>query len=305
MAAIDAAMLSVTRPEVDEMIVEGRWGARELLSEKTALTRAVVVIVILTNTVNVLGPIIVSQQALPQFGLRGLSVISILLALGTMVFSEIIPKAIGTHYAPYISRVAAPAIRLLQILLFPLVMALEWVSGLFTTGTRHIGTEEQIRSLTRIGRRAGYIEHNEGQIIHRAFTLNDKTAREIMTPMADVVMICHTASLADAVNTVRETSYSRFPVVGQCSDDIRGMLLRNELLEAVIDQRSEEFVEAICRDVLLVDASMLSDRLLMMFRTRQSHFAVVRDLDRTIGIVTLKDVLEELIGDIDDEKTSP
>lgn len=302
MAAIDAAALSVTRPEVDEMIVAGRWGAKELRTVKQELTRAVVVIVILTNTVNILGPIIVSQQAFTQFGMQGLSVVTILLALGTMVFSEIIPKAIGTHYAPIISRLSAPVICGLQIVLLPLVVSLECISGLFTTGTRYIGTEEQIRSLTKIGRQAGYIEHDEGQMIHRAFTLNDRTASEIMTPLRNVVSVDHTATLGEAVKLVRGTNYSRFPVFGENANDIQGMILRSELLEAVIDQHVDHIVQTVSREVLMVDVSIPSDRLLILFRERQSHFAIVREKNTTVGVVTLKDVLEELVGEIKDEK---
>ncbi len=301
MAAIDAAVLSVTRPEVDEMIVGGHWGARELRSIQHELTRAVVVIVILTNTINILGPIIVSQQASANFGLQGLTVVTILMVVGTMMFSEIIPKAIGTHYAPVIGRLSAPVIRFLQFVLWPFVVSLEWISSLFTSGTRHIGTEAQIRSLTTIGRKAGYIEHDEGQMIHRAFTLNDRTASEIMTPLAGVTSLPGTATLDDAIKQVRASNFSRFPVFGKDANDIQGMALRNELFEAMIDHQLDCTVQSISRPALIVDAKTPSDRLLLLFQMRQSHLAIVREQNRTIGIVTLEDVLEELVGEIEDE----
>src|SRR5210317_709933 len=95
MAAVDAAMLSVTRPEISELVAANKWGAKRLQSTKASLTRSVVVIVILTNTVNVLGPILVSQQAVTSFGPEALAMAAIALALGTIVFSEILPKALG------------------------------------------------------------------------------------------------------------------------------------------------------------------------------------------------------------------
>ncbi len=186
MAAVDAAVLSVTRPEIDELMVRGKWGSRRLDQVKRTLTQSVVVVVIASNTINVLGPILVSGQAFTLYGAKGIAIITAVLTLGTIVFSEIVPKALGAHYAPLIARVSAPAILIGRYLLYPLVVSFAWLSNQFTKGTRSFGTEEQIRSLVRMGHRAGYIESDEGQMIHRAFILNDKTAAEIMTPVSRV-----------------------------------------------------------------------------------------------------------------------
>ena len=183
MAAVDAAMMSVTEPEIHELLGKGRRGARQLQAAHRQLTRTVVVVVILTNLINVVGPIIVSQQAVSLFGTDVLTWITITLTLGTIVCSEIIPKSLGNRYATLIGRYAAAPVRGVQLLLFPLVVLLDWFSGLFTRGTRRIGTEEQIRSLTNLGRKAGYIEKDEGRLIHRAFILNDRMAADIMTPL--------------------------------------------------------------------------------------------------------------------------
>ena len=154
MAAVDAAVLSVTRPEIEVMITEQQWGARRLSRVKKEISRSVVVIVIVTNTINVLGPILVSRQAFDTYGNQSIAIITAVLTVGTIICSEIIPKAIGTHYAPFISRVASPFIQIGRVLLYPLVMVFAWISDQFTKGTRHIGTEEQIRSLVRIGHTA-------------------------------------------------------------------------------------------------------------------------------------------------------
>ncbi len=184
MAAVDAAVLSVTRPEIDVMMQKSQWGSRRLSVVKHEITRSVVVIVIATNTINVLGPILVSRQAFDTLGDSSIVIITAILTVGTIVFSEIVPKALGTHYAPLIARISAPFILMGRTVLYPLVVVFSWLSSQFTKGTRHIGTEEQIRSLVRIGHRSGYIEGDEGDLIQRAFLLNDRTAGEIMTPIA-------------------------------------------------------------------------------------------------------------------------
>ncbi len=94
-AAVDAAVLSVSRPEVEVLVEQRKSGARRLRSVKQQLTQSVVVIVIVTNTINVLGPILVSREAQTLYGVEGIAAITVVLALGTMVFSEIIPKSLG------------------------------------------------------------------------------------------------------------------------------------------------------------------------------------------------------------------
>jgi CBS domain containing-hemolysin-like protein len=261
----------------------------------------VVVIVILTNTINVLGPILVSRQAFDLYGAESIVAITAVLALGTIVFSEIVPKALGAHYAPLIARVSAPAILIGRYLLYPLVIGFAWLSKQFTKGTRHIGTEEQIRSLVRIGHLAGYIESDEGQLIHRAFVLNDKTAGEIMTPLNRVKALGAGFTIQQAVAEICRSEYSRYPVFGQSIDDIQGLVLSRDVLKATID-RSSELLSSITRSAVIVDAQIKSDKLLTLFRDQHVHLAIVQDLGKTVGVVTLEDVLEELVGEIEDEK---
>ena len=301
MAAIDAAILSVTRPEIDVLVREGEWGARRLSRIKHELAKSVVVIVILTNTINVLGPILVSQVAFGLYGTQSVAAITLVLTLGTIVFSEIIPKALGAHYAPLIARLAAPAILAGRYLLFPLVISFAWLSKQFTRGTRQIGTEDQIRSLVRIGHRAGYIKSDEGQLIHRAFILNDKTAGEIMTPLRLVKALGADYTVKQAAAEISRSEYSRYPVFGRSTDDIQGVALSRDVLQATIDQSTDR-LSSIVREAVIVDAQTKSDELLSMFRDEHCHLALVRDLDKTVGVVTLEDVLEELVGEIEDEK---
>ena len=182
MAAVEAAVLNISRAEVEELRLQGAWGADALKAIIDPITRTVAVLVIFTNTINILGPILAGRKAMQLYGDSGIAIITALLTLGTIVFSEIIPKSLGIHYAPFISRVAAPAIRLLTIVLYPLVVSLEWLSDLLKSGERRIGTEAQIRFLTTMGRRAGHIESDEGQLIRRAFLLNDRLARDRVCP---------------------------------------------------------------------------------------------------------------------------
>ncbi len=197
--------------------------------------------------------------------------------------------------------------------MYPLVVGFAWLSKQFTRGTRRIGTEEQIRSLVRIGHRAGYIQSGEGQLIHRVFILNDKTAGEIMTPLDRVKALGEVFTIKQAAAEICRSEYSRYPVFGQSVDDIRGIALSREVLKATIDKSKlgagpagqahlSDALSSIVRPAVIVDAQVKSDELLTMFRDRHIHLAIVQDLEKTVGIVTLEDVLEELVGEIEDEK---
>ena len=305
MSAVEAAVMNVSRGEVEELWTKRAWGAGALRSITAQITRPVVVLVIITNTINILGPILCGQKATDLYGDAALGVVVAVLTFGTIVFSEIIPKSLGSHYAPTIARWAAPLIRVLVIALYPLVVALDWFSNLLKRGERRIGTEQQIRSLAKIGHKEGYIESDEGQLLQRAFLLNDRSAADVMTPRDKIVAIESTATVRDAAEQIFRHAYSRYPVYEGTLDKVTGLMMSRDVLEAISDGRDAQPVSAITRDVLVVPADMRSDDLLVRFRNERIHLAMVRDSDKTVGLVTLEDVLEELVGEIDDEKDKP
>lgn len=302
LALVDAAILSVTNAEIGEMVMQRRWGAATLRSVKHRINRALAVIVIVTNTINVLGPILVGQKAIELYGNTAIGVVTAALTLGTIVFSEIIPKSLGSHYAPQVSRAAAPVILALIFALYPVAALLDFVSGLFRTGHRKVGTEHQIRSLVALGRRAGHIEATEGRLIQRAFGLNDRTARDVMTPVARIAWVPESATIREAAERVFREEYSRYPVFGETPDHVRGFVLSRDILQGLSEGRDQDSVMTLCREPLLVSAHRRLNDLLVLFRDRRIHLGIVRENRRTIGLVTLEDVLEELVGEIEDEK---
>jgi len=302
MAAIEAAVLTVSAAEVEELRLEGAWGAGALKALTARIAQPVVVLVIFTNTINVLGPILAGRKAIQLYGDSAIGVITAVLTFGTIVFSEIIPKSLGSHYAPLLSRLAAPVIRVLVVALYPVVIALERFSNLLKSGKRRIGTEAQIRSLTTMGRDEGYIERDEGRMVHKAFLLNDRSAADIMTPLANVVGVEQSSTIREAASQVFRHAYSRYPLFGKSPDDVRGLVMGREILEALSNGRDQESVSTIRREIVHVPATMRSDELLVRFRDAHIHLAVVQENGKTLGLVTLEDVLEELVGEIEDEK---
>lgn len=301
-AMVDAAVLSVSRAETEEAVAQRLWGALYLRRITERLTQTVVAVVIVTNTINVLGPILIGQVAVSAYGPAAIGWMTVILALGTIVFSEIIPKSVGTHYAPQISRVVALPILAATYALYPLVLVLDRFSLLFRRGRRRVGTEEQIRALATLGRRSGYIEPDEGVLVQKAFILNDRTAEDIMTPRTAMASLRLDSTIERAAKHVLGSQFSRYPVFGRSFEDFKGFVLARDLLESVVRAEGTRPLSSVIREGLTIDADRRCDDLLLQFRLRRLHFAIVQRAGDTVGLVTLEDVLEELVGDISDEK---
>lgn len=300
-AMIDAAVLNVTPAEVEVMINKKKLGAKELKFLLRHTTRAIIVIVICTNVTNILGPILAGQKAVALFGSNAIGYMTAFLTFATIIFSEIIPKSFGAHNAPRISRRIAPLLLLLITLLYPLVLVLERIVRLFKSGKRKIGTEEQIRALANIGSGAGHIDADEQEFIHRAFVLNDRTVREIMIKSDRMTCITADRTIEQAAKTVFYHHFSRYPVIGASINDTRGYVLSRDILSAMADGKGAAPITPLIRDILTVDADLPCDSLLNILRNNAAQLAMVREQKQIMGLVTLEDVLEQLVGEIKDE----
>lgn len=299
-AMIDAAILNVSPAEVEVLLQRKSWGGKQLKALLRHTTHAIIVIVIFTNVTNILGPILAGRKAVELYGSEAIGVVTAILTFATIIFSEIIPKSIGAHYAPTISRIAAPALSIIVTLLYPIVFVLERLARLFKSGKREIGTEEQIRALANIGGGAGHIDADERELIHRAFVLNDRKTQDIMTLADKMVTIPKKHSILLAAKVIFHHHYSRYPIVDD-SGTVLGYALSRDVLEALANGRRDQLVTTVQRKILVVDALLRCDELLNIMRRQDAQLAVVRDAGKTVGLVTLEDTLEELVGEIRDE----
>ena len=297
----EATLISITQAEVEALAHEKKWGAHILQSVHKQLGRAIIAIVVMNNIVNIAGSIMVGNVAMRLYGSAQLAIVTTGLTFGVIIFSEILPKSLGMHYAHHIAIPVSMIIRLLMLLLFPFIILLEMMTNLFKKGERKIGTEQQIRSLVTIGRRAGHIESDEGQLIHRAFILNDKKAKDIMTHLKDIISVSYGETVGEAAKKVLKENHSRFPVFGDSIHDVEGVVMAYDILQALAEDNDDDHISTIVQPALTVLNTMRSDEMLALFRDKRKHIAVVQENGKTIGLVTLEDVLEELVGEIEDE----
>ena len=299
----EAAILSITPSEVEMMVQKKRTFAVVLQYVTAHLNRSVTAVLILNNIVNIAGSILVGHKTVQLFSSAVLGVMTTAFTFGIIIFSEIIPKSVATRYARTIGRWTSPFIVVATGSFMIVIWPLEKLIHKVFKGERTIGTEAQIRSLVRIGRRRGHIEQDEGQLIHRVFNLNDVAAKDIMTPAKEIVALDVTMNIDDAAKKIIADPHSRFPVYGKNLDDIKGIILETEVLAGSTKGEKDTTMEYYARPPLFVDKNTSADDLLIKFRDERSHMAIVlRKGKKVVGLVTLEDVLEELVGEIEDER---
>ena len=300
---LDAAVISVHQAEAEEVIARKLWGGKALRRLLEHRMRSVIVLVILTNAVNILGPIIIGVRAAVLFGNQILGILTAVLTALSILFSEIIPKAVGTRHAPTVGRFSAPALFALTLVFSPLIAAIELLLRPFRKGDRPIGTEEQIRALVKIGAKRGFIEESEQRMIARTFFLNDRTAADIMIPRERVVAFTPQMTVREAATIAGQALHHRYPVFGSAPGDVRGFVMSRDILQAVTTGREAVLITEILHPPVVVSAAMRADDILEVLRHRRLHLAMVRDDGGAIiGIVTLYEILEELVGEMGGER---
>ncbi len=230
------------------------------------------------------------------------------IACSWLVLGEQVPRRLAVQRAEGIAARTARLMQALLVLCRPLIVVLSSITSLLLTllGHRRVEessvTEEDIRELVREGAQEGSVDPQEEQVIEGVFTLGERSVRQIMTPRVDVSALDSSARIADVLDEVIEIGYSRFPVYENSLDDIVGVTHVRTLLQHYRQQGEQSLVRDAMYPATIVPEHARASSLLSIFRKNQRHLAVVvSELGSVEGVVTLEDVLEEIVGDILDE----
>ena len=300
-SGLEAALFAVQDNRVHVLLKNKVRGAKALSTIKQKIQRPIIAIVIGNNIANIVGSIVVGTIAASLFESAGIGIVSAILTLGIIIFGEIIPKTLGEHYNEPIALFAAPILLYVTKVLSPVIWSLERITMGLTKESISV-SEEDVQVLSDMGHAEGTIEDDEREMIERVFTLNDLTAKDILTPRTVLSVIQKDENLSDLKEKIMEMEYSRIPVYGEDIDDIVGIVLRKDILENLISGNENGKISDIMRETIWVPETILLDSLLPLFQKERAHMAVVEDeFGGVVGVVTLEDVLEELVGEIVDE----
>lgn len=299
---LEAVLLSITPTFINRHKREGKRWVESLESLKDNIDQPLIAILTLNTIAHTVGAIGVGASAEGAFG-SGNNVVGIVSAIMTaaiLIISEIIPKTIG---ATYWQTLAGPATRVLQMFIFPL----KWTGVLWflQLTTRLIGKDAHVSNLSREdfsamveqAGREGAVEEDESKVINNLLRFAEITAADIMTPRS--VM-----KIADATMTINQFNeqnpalrFSRVPIHSDGTENIIGHVLKDEILEALVNDSGSNTLESLRRDILVTTRQTPLPELFQIFLNKRSHIALVVDrYGSNSGLVTMEDVIETLLG---------
>ncbi len=239
-------------------------------------------------------------------------VITIVLSYFTLVLGELVPKRLAMAKPEKVTQLTSGVVLIAGTIFRPVV----WLLTISTNGLLHLFgvdpnqqeeqvSEEEIRLMVDIGEEKGAIEATEKEMIDNIFEFNNITAEDVMVHRTDMVVVWIDDSTEDIVERIRQTGRSRYPVCGEDIDDILGLLLaRDFLLNA--QSSTPKTLHELITPTLFVPETIIADRLFRQMQQKQQHLAVVVDeYGGTAGLVTMEDLLEEIVGNIYDESDKP
>ena len=300
----EAAILSLPLVKTRILFDQKRKGAKDLLIIKENIHSAIATIVVLNNSVNIVGSIFVGRQALSLFGNEWLGLVSAVITFLIIVISEVIPKTIGEHYKVMVSLSSAKILRFIMFLFKPMIQILIVMTSIFRKGPiAPKVTEEEIKAMLRLGRDAGTVEVDEEKLCNKVFKLNDVRASHIMKPIDQIYALPAEGTLAEIRDSILNSKHSRIAVYDKNVSKIVGIAQQRILLREIAKDNYGVKIKDFMTRPIFVNENEKADDLLTKFQAYHQHLFIVQDKEgKNIGIVSMEDVLEELFGEIYDEK---
>ena len=258
-------------------------------------------ILIGNNLVNIGASAIATSLAIDIFSSNGVGIATGVMTLFILIFGEILPKSIASKNNLLIGRLVIYPIYFLSILFFPVIILLNFIPKI--TGKikkAPTATEEELMTIVEAVEEEGEIKQKEKELIHNIFKLDDVSASEIMTPSMDVFTVDIEKPLP--VHNIIESGYSRIPVIKDNIDNIVGLLNIRDIFKAEIEQEADVNIRKIMTTPFFIPETKKINELLAQFQKSKNHIAItVNEHGENSGVVTLEDVLEVLVGEIEDE----
>jgi len=308
-SAAETALTSISRIKLKNLVEEGDKKALEiesLISKPNVFLSTILVVnsvaVIIASSMTT----VLALRFIPDYGeLIG----TILISLVVLIFCEITPKTAAVQNPLRWARVLVNPVRVAAWLLHPLVVTLSAITNtmvrLMGGQIKHRGpfvTEEELRLLVTVGEEEGILEEAETDMIHSIFEFADTPVREVMIPRIDMVTLESDATVDEAVDLALQGGFSRIPVYEETIDNIIGVLYTKDMLKQLRDDHNSLPIRELVRPAYFVPETKKLDDLLREIRQKRTHMAIVVDEYGSVaGLVTIEDLVEEIVGDIQDE----
>lgn len=303
---LEAALLSFTPTYLKIKSGEGKGYAKTLMRFKKDVDQPLIAILTLNTIAHTVGAILVGVEAekLPYkvevWGVNLVGIVSALMTLLILVVSEIIPKTIGATHWKKLGPFTAFS---LNLIIWPLKYTGILYVLLLTTKligkSAHVNTmsREDFIAIANTAEKEGVFEDNESAVIQNLLIFSSIKAKDVMTPFPVVIMEDESVTLEEFHNANRALRFSRIPIYKDKSHNITGFVLKDEILEEIVEDRGNKLLSELRRDIAVVSSDQPVPKLFEFFISQRTHIAlVVDDFGNTIGVVTMEDIIETLLG---------
>jgi CBS domain containing-hemolysin-like protein len=307
-SVLEAVLLSITPSYIGALINKGKRSGYALQRLKNKIDRPLSAILTLNTFAHTIGAAGVGARAQKIWGNEYVSVVSAVLTLLILIFSEIIPKTLGANYWKQLAPLSAP---LLQILihspLYPFIVLSNFISRVLRKPQHsHSLNRAEVEALAERGVREGVFDRKESRILLNLMRFNSLYTKTTMTPRTIIVAAAESRPIREFYRSHDTLRVSRIPVYRDSIDTITGYVLKDDILEHIIAGTAERPLSSIRRDILIVPQHMPLMKLFYRLINHHTHIAaVVGEYGETVGLITMEDVIETLVGiDIMDEQDS-
>lgn len=304
----EIALTSLSPAKVRAISKDNKFASKAIVRLKGKPQRLLITILIGNNLMNILATVIATVWAVGVFGNTAIGIVTGVLTLVILLFGEITPKTLAQKYSDRVARAVAYPLLWLTKILFPVI----WIFEKFTQGlisslklrqSLHSVSEDELLALVDIGTKEGVIQEQEQELIENVLEFSDTTVEEVMTVKKDMEMLQTDTPVHEAVHFFLEHSHTRFPVYHETIHNIIGIITVHDILQILHDpKKDKKLADFKLKVPIVVPKTKSISKLFHEFQRRRQHLAIVVDEHgETAGLVTMEDILEEIVGDIVDE----
>lgn len=305
-SSAETALSTVNRVRIQSLIEEGNKRAAVVESVLEHYGKMISTILIGNNIVNLSASSLATTMAIRLWGSVSVGIVTGVLTILVLFMGEILPKTLAKLHAESLALAYAPIIQLLVRLLTPIIFIIDKISGFLLhlfkldSNNKPTMTENELKTYVDVSHQDGVIETEEREIIYNVFDFSDAVARDIMIPRIDMVTVDVDASYDDLLALFRESMYTRIPVYEDDKDNIIGQVNIKDFILGT--QRDHFSIRSILRDAYYTYEFKKTADLMMELRQKMHNIAfVLNEYGACVGMITMEDLLEEIVGDIRDE----
>jgi CBS domain containing-hemolysin-like protein len=295
---LEATLLTVTPIQIQTAKQGGRKWAATMERLKTDIDEPLSAILTLNTIAHTMGATGAGAQYTKEFGDATGGIFAAVLTLAVLLFTEIIPKTLGARYALFFAAPTAWLLPKLQLTLKPIVWVCQQVTRLISFGRSGEAPKhrEELIAVARLGEEQGTLNTEEGAVVRNILQLSEIHVRDIMTPRPVMFMMPVETGLREFVSELGRRPFTRVPVYGASGDEVLGFVIRSEALEACLEDDTKSLRD-VMRPLAAVPSVMKVDRLFRELVSEGRHMVLVtNEFGATVGLVTLEDVIETIVG---------